>query len=129
MKGSLTVEAACIMPFCFLVIAIVCVLGIYEYNQVVLQMTGYECILETVAEQPENLEADLKNRAEVLAQHRSLAMKDLCVTVKTTGTKVFLSLKGVQGILSIPLEVKAVYERTFPEVTLRFLKKGSLGAE
>ena len=60
MKGSLTVEAACIMPFCFLVITIVCVLGIYEYNQAVLQMTGYECILETVAEQPENLEVDLK---------------------------------------------------------------------
>ena len=37
MKGSLTVEAAFVFPFCFLVIGIVCLLGVFLYNQAVLK--------------------------------------------------------------------------------------------
>ena len=50
MKGSVTIEAAWIFPFCFFVIAIVCCLGIYEYNQTVLKISGYECIVRTMEE-------------------------------------------------------------------------------
>lgn len=53
MKGSMTVEASLIFPFCFVVIGIVCILGIYQYNQAVLKMTGYESILQTMEERKE----------------------------------------------------------------------------
>ena len=46
MKGSLTVEASFVIPLCFLFLGVIFYLGIYQYNQAVLQMTGYECILQ-----------------------------------------------------------------------------------
>ena len=33
MKGNVTIEAAYLFPFCFLVLGLICYLGIFLYNQ------------------------------------------------------------------------------------------------
>lgn len=122
MKGSVTVEAAYIFPFCFIIIAIVCCLGIFQYNLAVLKMTGYECILCTVGELEEGSEVSEENlaqSAETSARNRILAIRDLETSVKVTASKISVKYSGTQFLLNIPFEVKAVYERTFPELTLR----------
>lgn len=122
MKGSVTVEAAYIFPFCFIIIAIVCCLGIFQYNLAVLKMTGYECILCTVGELEEGSEFsedNLAQSAETSARNRILAIRDLETSVKVTASKISVKYSGTQFLLNIPFEVMAVYERTFPELTLR----------
>ena len=119
MKGSMTVEAACVYPFCFMVIALICFLGVYKYNQAVLKMTGYECILEALEQEMENPEEILKKKAEEAVRGRVLAVGELTVDVKTTATKIALCYKGVQDFFNLPLKVTVDYERTFPEVILR----------
>ena len=126
MKGSLTVEAACIYPFCFWVIALVCVLGIFQYNKAVLKMTGYECILETVNHNGAMTEENLSVQAEELAAERLLGIKNLQVAIKLTLTKVLITYQGVQGILEVPLEVTVMYERSTPEKVLRLWKMGGM---
>lgn len=126
MKGSLTVEAAYIFPLCFLVLGIVCYLGIYEYNRAVLKMTGYECILQTMEERDEDedgFKENLLRRAEQAAKERTFGMVNLKTSAKITASKVSISLQGVQTIFQAPLEVTVVYERTFPELTLRMMKE------
>lgn len=122
MKGSMTVEASYIFPFCFLVIGIVCYLGIFQYNQAVLKMTGYECILQTMEEREESEELfkeNLLRRAEQSAKDRTLGVKELNVSVKMTASKISVSYSCMQKMLEVPLGVTAVYERTNPELTLR----------
>ena len=128
MKGSLTVEASYIFPFCFVVLGIVCLLGIYQYNQAVLKMTGYECILQTMEERNQEtiFKENLLRRAEQAAKDRTCGVEDLKVSVKTTVSKISLSYEGRQSIINVPLAVKIVYERTYPELTLR-LSKGMSG--
>lgn len=129
MRGSMTVEASYIFPFCFVVIVIVCYLGIFEYNQAVLKMTGYECILHTMEgreESEELLKENLLKRAEQMAKTRVLGIKDLEVSVKMTASKISVSYRCRQTMLEVPLAVTAVYERTYPEVTLRLLS-GKMG--
>lgn len=126
MKGSLTVEAAYIFPLCFVMIGIVCCLGIFRYNQAVLKMTGYECILQAMEEgntSEEALEKHLLEKAGELAGQRALAIRKLEVSVKITVSKVSISYHCIQSMLNIPLEATAVYERTFPELTLRLTRK------
>ena len=50
MKGNLTIEAAYLFPFCFFILSLICYLGIFLYNQAVLELTGYECVLQTMEE-------------------------------------------------------------------------------
>lgn len=122
MKGSMTVEAAYVFPFCFIIIAIVCCLGIFQYNLAVLKMTGYECILCTLGELEEGsefLEENLLQNAETSARKRALSIGDMETSVKVTATKISVKYSGTQSLLNIPFEVIAVYERTFPEMTLR----------
>lgn len=129
MKGSLTVEAAYIFPFCFLIIGIVCYLGIFEYNRAVLKMTGYECILQTMEERDgaeEAFQENLLRRARQAAKERTFGMTDLEVSAKITTSKISVSLQGIQTMIQTPLEVTVVYERTFPELTLR-LMAGNIG--
>jgi hypothetical protein len=126
MKGSLTVEAACIYPFCFWIIAIVCVLGIYGYNMSVLKMTGYECILEMVNEDKSLTEETLSVQAVEMGAGRVLAVKELQAGIKLTGSKVLLTYRGCQGLLNVPLEVTVVYERIVPEKVLRLLHMGGI---
>ena len=126
MKGSLTVEASYVFPFCFFVIFIVCQLGCYQYNQAVLKMTGYESIVRTMEERELNdkaIEEQLENLAETLAQERTIGMKNLEVTVKMTATKIVLTYAGVQTAIESPTEVTVVYERTNPEWTLRMARE------
>lgn len=123
MKGSLTIEAAYIFPLCFLILGIVCYLGIYEYNRAVLKMTGYECILQTMEESDEDcFKENLLRRAELAAKERTFGMVDLKTSAKITATKVSVSIQGEQRMLQVPLEVTVIYERTFPELTLRMMK-------
>lgn len=122
MKGSMTIEASYIFPFCFIVIGIVCFLGIFQYNQAILKMTGYECILQRIDEGEGNeevLEENLLRSAKQAAEDRTFGLKDLKTSAKITASKISLTYHAVQSMLDIPLEVTVVYERIYPELTLR----------
>jgi hypothetical protein len=126
MKGSMTVEAAFVFPFCFFVLAIIGCLGVYKYNQSVLKVSGYECVLKTMEER--NLEEQIfkenfNRRMLDLAQNRTLGMKDFEVSIKMTATKLLITVKGVQRLLNLPVEVEVVYQRVHPEKTLQLLRE------
>ena len=129
MKASMTVEASFIIPFCFVVIMITCYLGVFLYNQSVLKMTGYECILRTMEErelQESCLKDNLLHRAKELGEVRALGVKNLNVSAKMTATKISLTYSCVQTVLESPIEVTVNYSRVYPELTLR-LAKGFAG--
>ena len=126
MKGSLTVEAAFVFPFCFLVIGIVCLLGVFLYNQAVLKMTGYECILQTMEERDLKEEVLLENllqRAEENGKARTLGIEDLNATVRITASKVSLKYQCVQTLLNLPIEFSVACDRVYPETSLRLLRR------
>ena len=125
MKGNLTIEAAYIFPFCFFVLGLVSFLGIFLYNQAVLEMTGYECILQTVEERElkeDDLKGQLLRRAKQAAEDRTFGVEGLQVNLKVTKTKIAINYKGTQSVIGVPINVDAVYERTSPELTLRLIK-------
>ena len=125
MKGNLTIEAAYICPFCFVVLGLVSFLGISLYNQAVLEMTGYECILQTVEERElkeDDLKGQLLRRAKQAAEDRTFGVEGLQVNLKVTKTKIAINYKGTQSVIGVPINVDAVYERTSPELTLRLIK-------
>lgn len=125
MKGSLTVEASLVFPFCFLILALVCCLGIFRYNQAILQISGYESIVMAAEEADSDekiLEKKILENAKALAGKRALSVGALDVSVKVTSGKILLSYRGTQELLSLPLEATAVYDRIFPERTLRLAK-------
>ena len=125
MKGSLTVEASYIFPFCFLVIGLVCYLGIYSYNLSVLKMTGYESIIEIIntPETDDDLLAEmLTQNALRRAEERIMSVNDLNTEIQITATKIILKYNGTQTILDLSLDVTVVYEKTFPEAALRLIK-------
>ena len=125
MKGNLTVEASYILPLCLFMIAILGQLGIYQYDREVLKLTGYECILKTVEDvdvTEETMKQNLEKRALENAMARLVGIKDLKVDAKITVSKILLTFQGVHCIFDSPLEVKIVYERVSPEVTLRMTR-------
>ena len=129
MKGSLTVEASLTFPFCFLVIVIVCCLGIFKYNQAVLKLTGYECVIHTMEQRSQSkqmLQETIKNRASQAAKERVLGVQNLETSVKVTLSKISVNYSGSQNLLRLPLKVSVVYERVYPEQTLRLLS-GNVG--
>lgn len=129
MKGSLTVEAAFVFPFCFLVIGIVCLLGLFVYNKTVLKITGYECILQTMEEKEQGEEflvETLLQRAEESGKARVLGVENLEATVRITVSKVSLNYQCVQTLLNLPINVSVVCERIYPELSLR-LTRGMIG--
>lgn len=124
MKGSMTVEASLVFPFCFLVIVLVCCLGIFKYNQTILKLTGYECVIHTMdlrdgAEQV--LQETIKNRTGQMAKERALGVENLETSVKVTASKISVTCSGTQKLLRLPLNVNVVYERVYPEQLLRLL--------
>ena len=126
MKGSVTIEAAWLFPFCFLVIAIVCCLGIYKYNEVVLKISGYECMVRTMEER--NLDEglfreNLKRRILETGAERTLGVQDLQASITMTTNKILVNVQGVQRLLNLPLEVQVFYERVYPERTLQLLRE------
>ena len=125
MKGSLTVEATFIFPFCFFAIGLICYLGVFLYNQSVLEMTGYECILQTMEERElgeEMFSQHLLQRAKQAANDRTLGLEELQTDLKITSSKIVLSYEGVQVMLGVPVEVDVIYEKTSPELTLKLIK-------
>ncbi len=125
MKASVTVEASLIVPMCFVIIMIICYLGIFQYNQSVLKLTGYECILRTMEEREQDLSLvkdNLLHRAKEYGEERTLAVKNLNVSVKMTATKISLTYSCVQLILESPIEITVNYERVYPELTLRMAR-------
>ena len=117
-------EASLVFPFCFLVIAIVCCLGIFKYNQAVLKLTGYECVVHTMelrGESEQVLRETIKGRAEQMAKERALGVENLETSVKVTTSKILVTYSGNQSLLRLPLKVNVVYERVYPEQTLRLL--------
>lgn len=120
MKGSLTVEASYLFPFCFLLIGLVCYLGIFQYDRAVLKMTAYECIFQMMeTSEKEQWEEQLVKNAEELAEKRILGAEKLHVSAKVQTTKISLVYEAEYGLLKDPVTVSVVYERTFPEQTLR----------
>lgn len=119
MKAGITVEASYIFPMSFLILAIVCFLGIFQYDQAVLKMTGYECILRSLERDEEaSMESTLHRRAQSLAEERVLALHALQTEVKVTKNRVSVAYQGVLGVLKIPVKIIVSYERTDPEQTL-----------
>ena len=126
MKGSVTIEAAWMFPFCFFIIVVVSCLGIYTYNQTVLKIRGYDCIVRTMEErnlEEPLVEENLKVRILETATERTLGLKDLQVSIKTTTNKIVVTMKGIQRLLHLPLEVEVFYERVYPERTLQLLRE------
>ena len=126
MKGSLTVEASYIIPFCMVVMLILCQLGIYQYNREVFKITGYECILKTMEDanvEKERISEELQKRTMELITERMIGVEDLKVTVKITMTKISVTLEGVQKMLNSPLNVNVTYERCHPETSLRIARR------
>lgn len=120
MKGSLTVEAAYLFPICFLIIGIVCSLGIFQYNCAVLKMTGYECILKTLEEESaeKDLQVHLMERAQIFAEERTVGVKSLITEVKITKSNAAVTYQCVQKFLNVPIEVTVSCERIAPEQTI-----------
>jgi hypothetical protein len=126
MKGSLTVEAAFVFPFCFLIIGIIYALGIFLYNQSVLKLTGYECIVQTMEDRDQKEEILLETllqRAEETGKSRTLGIDDLNAIVRITATKITLKYQCVQRILNLPMEVSVVCDRVYPEMSLRLMRE------
>lgn len=126
MKGSLTVEAAFVFPFCFLIIGIIYALGIFLYNQSVLKLTGYECIVQTMEDRDQKEEILLETllqRAEETGKSRTLGIDDLNAIVRITATKITLKYQCVQRILNLPMEVTVIYNRIYPEMSLRLMRE------
>jgi hypothetical protein len=126
MKGSMTVEAALVFPFCFFVLAIIGCLGVYKYNQSVLKLSGYECVVHTMEER--NLEEQIfkenfSRRMLDAAQNRTLGMKDFEISIKISATKLLVKIKGVQKLLNLPVEAEVVYQRVHPERALQLLRE------
>ena len=126
MKGSMTVEAALVFPFCFFVLAIIGCLGVYKYNQSVLKLSGYECVVRTMEER--NLEEQIfkenfSRRMLDAAQNRTLGMKDFEISIKISATKLLVKIKGVQKLLNLPVEAEVVYQRVHPERALHLLRE------
>ena len=126
MKGSLTVEAAFVFPFCFLIIGIIYALGIFLYNQSVLKLTGYECIVQIMEDRDQKEEILLETllqRAEETGKSRTLGIDDLNAIVRITATKITLKYQCVQRILNLPMEVTVIYNRIYPEMSLRLMRE------
>ena len=126
MKGSLTVEAAFVFPFCFLIIGIIYALGIFLYNQSVLKLTGYECIVQIMEDRDQKEEILLETllqRAEETGKSRTLGIDDLNAIVRITATKITLKYQCVQRILNLPMEVSVVCDRVYPEMSLRLMRE------
>ena len=126
MKGSMTVEAALVFPFCFFVLAIIGCLVVYKYNQSVLKLSGYECVVRTMEER--NLEEQIfkenfSRRMLDAAQNRTLGMKDFEISIKISATKLLVKIKGVQKLLNLPVEAEVVYQRVHPERALQLLRE------
>jgi hypothetical protein len=124
MKGNLTIEAAYLFPFCFFVLGLICYLGIFLYNQAVLELTGYECILQTIEERElrdELLKEHLYQRAKENAQERTFGVQELQVTLKVTTSKIAINYKGRQSVVGVPINVDVVYGRTNPERALKMI--------
>ena len=123
MKGNVTIEASYIFPFSFFVIGLVCYLGIFLYNESVLRLAAYECILQTICEDTKGiLEEKLEKAAIECGNSRALAIEHLQVQVKSTVSKITVRYTATQSVLKIPIQVTAVYEKTFPESALRLTK-------
>ncbi len=129
MKGSVTVEAAYVFPFCFFLLVMVCFIGIYQYDRAVLKMTAYECILLSMEERKatdSELKETILRRAEQAGEERAIGAGQLKTELKMTASGISLSYVGKQSILNLPIEVTVWYERIHPEITLR-LTEGLTG--
>lgn len=125
MKGHLTVEASYIFPFSFLVIGIVCLLGVFCFNQAVLQMTGYECILKTMDDselKEDDFREILIQRAETAAKERVIGISELKATTKVTASKISLTYEGIMSALNIKVKTNVIYEKVYPELSLRLMR-------
>ena len=128
MFGSILIGliAALVFPFCFFVLAIIGCLGVYKYNQSVLKLSGYECVVRTMEER--NLEEQIfkenfSRRMLDAAQNRTLGMKDFEISIKISATKLLVKIKGVQKLLNLPVEAEVVYQRVHPERALQLLRE------
>lgn len=123
MRGNVTVEAAFVIPFCFAAIGVICYLGIFSYNRAVLKLTAHECIsksMELRELDDQNFERELTQLLERKAAERTLALKDLMVSVKSTKFYITADFRAVQQmIFSQPVQEEVTCMKTYPEKVLR----------
>ena len=77
--------------------------------------------MELREESEKVMEENLLKRAGETAAGRVLGVRNLETKVKKTASKISVSYSGNQSILKVPFDITAVYERTYPELTLRLL--------
>lgn len=123
MKGNVTVEAACVIPFCFAVIGAVCYLGIFCYNRSVLKITAYECIsqsLEKRDQDEKSFERELTRLLEEKTAERTLALENVEVSVNITSRYVTADVQAVQQmIFSQSVQTGVTCKKIYPETVLR----------
>lgn len=123
MKGSVTVEAAFVFPFCFAVIGAICYLGVFSYNLAVLKLTAYECISQSMEKRElddPGFERELVRILEKKAEERVLTLENIQASVKAQGFYITAEFQAVQKmIFSQPVQVDVTYKRTYPEQVLR----------
>lgn len=124
MKGSMTVEAAYVFPFCFFLLLLVFELGIFLYDQSVLKLTAGECILKVMEE--EKTESQIKEELQRLilenGAERTLGTEELQVELRSTATKILVTCKGEFSALGVEVETTLEYEKCSPEEMLRLAK-------
>ncbi len=124
MKGSMTVEAAYVFPFCFFMLLLVFELGIFLYDQSVLKLTAGECVLKVMEE--EKTESQIKEELERLilenGAERTLGTEELQVEIRSTAKRLLVTCKGEFSALGVRMETVTEYEKCSPENTLRLTK-------
>ncbi len=123
MKGSMTIEAAYVIPLSFAVIGVICILGLFQYNRVVLTLTGQECILQIMDErdlEEQGMKVKLLELASCQAEKRTFGLTEVTEEVQMAGGQIVLIYRAKQSVfIDLPLEVKIFYRRVFPEELLR----------
>ena len=61
--------------------------------------------------------------AEEYGKQRAFSIKELQVRVRMTVSKITVTYTASQGAFEIPIQVTAIYEKTFPETMLRLTKE------
>lgn len=131
MRGSITVEASLIMPFCLAVIGVFSWLGVFQYNRAVMKLTACEYIVrfaEQRMQERDEFVRELTGKLEQAAEERTLALREIRASVKVTGSTVVAELNAEQRIIwSGTLNAKASYKITHPETALRIAGAAGMG--
>lgn len=123
MKGSLTVEAALVIPFSFMILGVICLLGVFQYNQAVVFITGRSYMYEVLDYREHGnafMEQYLEEQVKAALAERTIGLKEIQVEAKVSTGKIYLHCGGQQKILfSLSVEKELEKIRLYPEPWIR----------